>query len=362
MADLFDDTFFDDLFGESSTPAAEPKKAPENKGVKKTATKSSKPSKPVNTYNVPLKVNTGYSTPFTLNADAFGGKETGISPDEVKASLEKIYPYFQKDHVDLSRVSETECCIGIRAADAQAKGTIKITENTRAYLGQVYVPTTNFLKEADGTEISVEEFGKDVIPAITCKVVVGDNILSLIPGTDLVSSGTKVDLPVEVCVLQSGLKKLTFTAEDFKEESDEDEEGEAAPAPVTKASAYELEKKLEERVPDFKNGLRLASCVKDGKTTAYVVRYEAKSAGPVTAAKKEATYKVGEGLVISLLFKRYNTTSADFSGKTEVTVKDIAGYLRSQGELEYEDDKTQVVNYNEEKNTVVVAFRGGTKG
>ncbi len=45
-----------------------------------------------------------------------------------------------------------------------------------------------------------------------------------------------------------------------------------------------------------------------------------------------------------------------------MTVKDIAAYLRSQGEFDYEDDKTSVSNYNKETATVVVSFRGGTKG
>ncbi len=382
----FDD-FFDDLFGQEETVVeAKPEKKTKASEKKegKGKPKAVKAAKPATTFKTPIKVKTGYMPDFTLGADAFGNKEDGITEAELKAAIEKQFPYYTGIGASLNRKSETEVEIYLKAIYTQNKGVVKISDKSTAFLAGTRIPLTNFLKEAEGTEIPVETLEKELIKAIRCKVIVTDDVIAVLPGSRVLPPTERVGLPTTINVLTKSRSEVILTEADFRnelpakeempdepsedEDDDEDEGADDAPSAETETSVVtdgtvavkDIVAELERRFPSFGGGLKLCACVEDDKVVGYTVRYAPEAVSTVKAPK-ETTYP-SEGLTISLLFKRYKVAASDFGGKAEVTVKDIAAYLRSQGEFDYEDDKTSVSNYNKETATVVVSFRGGTKG
>jgi hypothetical protein len=341
-------------------------KKTDTKAPQKTATKSatktvtmagaSKAGTSKEVYSTPITVRTGYCKDMTLSADAFSGKESGITEDQIKEAVLRACPWMGTVKlIKLYKYANNCVCAGIDAAGEKAVKSIKVNAETNFFCGPHRLDTYSKLGLTDG-EIAT----KDIESKLFDNGLLGEiiwveekNMVIVLPGKQK-SFGT-VKVPVKLLLFKDSDKEITSDdilkyrestgdakkAAPVKPEKEEDEDDGFGPVDETdeesddeveSISAEELTKVLQKMYPTLENCGEVYSCGKD----LYTFRVVIKSSEKKAFAPKKRTFNISNGAVLRYLpyGQAADTaiTEEDFEGKTEISEEELWAFSKDKFE------------------------------
>lgn len=374
-------------------PADETKK--ENKKAEKKPAEKKPEATPVkkkkmDSVDLPVTVITGYGKKFTLSDTAFPGKKPeDVVLEDVRQVVQNMIPGLNNALVRAARKDDRTVYITVNPSFVQKKGNLSLKEETKCFLydKEFSLEDVKSDKECEVDVNAIKEHVKSIFPGYEFDVAYSSigQLVSLLPGSE--DAENKLVLPVTVKVF--GREDIVLTAADFKtknavaateETDDAEEEGMpdetegsevadetsagATALPVSTVSKKEVENKVLQKYPDFKDCLQLFKGVQEANVagSCVIARFvPLKMTSEQSASEKKDKLYSTEGSTLSLLFHRFELTPEMFDGKKEVSSKEITKFLRKNGYPEYEDSRTFII-YDEKTKTILPHINGSGKG
>ena len=172
-----------------------------------------------------------------------------------------------------------------------------------------------------------------------------------------------IKYPLRITALTMYGQILEFTKDDCEEFYESEEEQESL-LPVSEnedsnVSKDVLVKILKSFFPDYADDLSFTYDENENVIQVMHKRGEEAALDPKTATKKEETYPTNATL--SLIFTKYELSPDMFSGKKEVTKKEILNYIRKLGYIEYSPERTEI-RYEKKENLIIPLIKSAKRG
>lgn len=320
------------------------------KEKKKEKTKSTKPasSKKKNTpetISLPVEVFTGYQEPFAIDMADLGTDK--VTEEELKKVIAKKVPHMTVANMVLM-LKEKKCFVGIKAAGRVAKGTIKVTKDSKLFMpnGEVGPSLSSIMADEECT-LDLEEVGK-LLPdkglASGFSLTKGGNDFIVLPGGEALDSKKELTLPLEIAVYGRSSVQVTKESIDAFVNTD------------TSVTGKLIEEYFVSKYPEFKGHISLKTV--KGQPQLLVAVFTVEEPKKAGAAK---TMYPTEDVTLSFAGVNRVTLSAElFDGKTEVTEDELLEYCHSLYP-EFKKGRTTLNYYREEK-LIIPMIKGSTKG